>query len=112
MKALNKVVKWGNGGVVVNRDGKIVCYNIHSNGPVTLTNLSLSKMDITQRIWDGPDCYRWRKTFAWWPVKTIKDKYVWFKPIYKQRCWVVWGQNFHLEPEVEYAEILDILTEM
>lgn len=64
----------------------------------------------SDRIFDGPDCYTWRKTFALWPVKTIKGKYVWFKTVYKQRLWVVWGTGFHMEPTVEYAELFDILT--
>ena len=69
-------------------------------------------MRITDRIYDGPDCYPWRKTFAFWPVKTINDKYVWLKPIYKQRFWAVWGRGFHMEPEVEYAELFDVLSEL
>jgi hypothetical protein len=70
----------------------------------------MMRMDITDRLFDRPDCYRWRRSFAIWPVKTIKGKYVWFKHIYKQRFWAVWGHGFHMEPEVEYAEIFDILT--
>jgi hypothetical protein len=66
-------------------------------------------MEITQRIFDGPDCYAWREVFALWPVKTINGKYVWLRKIYKQRYWAVWGQHFHMEPHVEYAEIFDIL---
>jgi hypothetical protein len=67
-------------------------------------------MNITQRIFDGPDCYPWREVYAWWPVKTIKGKYVWLSFVYKQRFWAVWGQTgFHMEPEVEYATLFDIL---
>ena len=70
-------------------------------------------MIVTQKIWDGPDCYRWRKTFAYWPVKTVDNRYVWLKTIYKQRYWAVWGETgFHVEPKVEYAELFDILREM
>ena len=69
-------------------------------------------MIVTQKIWDGPDCYRWRKTFAYWPVKTVGNRYVWLKTIYKQRYWAVWGETgFHMEPEVEYAELFDILKD-
>lgn len=64
---------------------------------------------MTQRIFDGPDCYRWREVFAWWPVKTIHNKYVWMNFVYKQRYWAVWGTGFHMEPHVEYATIFDIL---
>lgn len=74
-------------------------------------NLDRQGMKITERIYDGADCYRWRKYFAWFPVKTISGKYVWGKKIYKQRCWVVWGTGFHMEPHVEYAELFDILDQ-
>lgn len=73
-------------------------------------NLEINGMKITQRIYDGCDCYPWRKTFAFWPVKTINGKYVWLRTIYKQKFWVVWGSSFHMEPEVEYAELFDVLT--
>lgn len=66
-------------------------------------------VEITQRITDGADCYPWRKTFALWPVKTISGKYVWMRTVYKQKFWAVWGRGFHMEPEVEYAELFDIL---
>lgn len=64
---------------------------------------------IENKIFGGPDCYHWREVFAWWPVKTLAGKYVWLRRIYKQRYWAVWGSGFHMEPEVEYAELLDIL---
>ena len=73
-------------------------------------NLERNGMKITQRIYDGCDCYPWHKTFAFWPVKTIKGKYVWLRTIYKQKFWVVWGPGLHMEPEVEYAELFDVLT--
>lgn len=65
-------------------------------------------MEITQRIYDGVDCYPWRTVFALWPVKTIGGKYVWLRRIYKRKFWV-WGVSFHMEPHVEYAELFDIL---
>jgi hypothetical protein len=68
------------------------------------------KLEITQRIHDGADCYPWRPVFALWPVKTIGGRYVWLRKIYKQKFWVVWGKGFHMEPHVEYAELFDILT--
>ena len=73
-------------------------------------NLEFAKMEITQRIHNGADCYPLREVFAFWPVKTIKGKYVWLRKIYKQRFWVVWGTGFHMEPHVEYAELFDILN--
>ena len=68
-------------------------------------------VEITQRIYGGPDCYHWRPVFAWWPVKTISGKYVWWRKIYKQRYWAVWGTGFHMVPEVEYAELFDIIKD-
>ena len=69
------------------------------------------KLEISQRIFNGPDCYPWREVFAWWPVKTVEGKYVWGQKIYKQRFWAVWGKNgFHMEPEVEYATLFEILA--
>jgi len=67
-------------------------------------------MEITQRIWDGPDCYPWREVRAWLPVKTISRRYVWGRKVYKRKFWAVWGTGFHMEPEVEYAELFEILT--
>ena len=42
------------------------------------------KLEITQRIYDGCDCYPWRQTFALWPVKTVSGRYIWFRKIYKR----------------------------
>ncbi len=62
-------------------------------------------------IKDGAGCYPWRKTFIWWPwATTITGKRVWLKTIYKRKVWVVWGTGFHMEPEVQYAELFDILN--
>lgn len=63
------------------------------------------------RLFNGPDCYRWRKTFAYLPVKTVRGKYVWLRTVYKQKYWAVWGTGFHMEPEVEYAELFDVLID-
>lgn len=67
-------------------------------------------MEITERIWDGVDCYPWREVFAIWPVKTIGGKYIWFKKVYKRKFWAVWGTGFHMEPVVEYATVFDMIT--
>ena len=64
-----------------------------------------------QVITGGAGCYPWRKTFAWWPrTTTITGQRVWWKTIYKRRVWVVWGTGFHMEPEVEYATLFEILA--
>ena len=68
-------------------------------------------VEITQRIYDGADCYPWRPVFAFWPVRTVTGRRVWLRRIYKRRFWVVWGTGFHMEPEVEYAELFDILAQ-
>jgi hypothetical protein len=73
-------------------------------------NLSRRGMEITQRIWDGPDCYNWREVFAWLPCQTISGKRVWLRKIYKRRFWVVWGTGFHMEPHVEYGTLFDMIT--
>lgn len=67
-------------------------------------------MIVTQRLFGGPDCYRWREVFAWYPIKTISGRYVWWNKVYKQRFYAVWGTGFHMEPEVEYATLFDVLT--
>jgi hypothetical protein len=66
-------------------------------------------VNITERIHNGADCYPWRKVFAWWPVKTVSGRYVWLRKIYKRKFWVIWDRGFHMEPEVEYADMFEIL---
>jgi hypothetical protein len=73
-------------------------------------NLDMQRVEITQRIFDGPDCYSWREVFAFLPVKTVSGKYVWLQKVYKQRYWAVWGLNFHMEPHVEYATLFEVLA--
>jgi hypothetical protein len=60
-------------------------------------------------IEDGADCYPWREVFAWWPVKTITGKRVWWSKLYKRRVWIVWGTGFHMEPINQYATLFEIL---
>ena len=60
-------------------------------------------------ITDGADCYPWREVFALWPVKTVGGRYIWWRKIYKRKFWAVWGNGFHMEPQVEYAELFEIL---
>jgi len=67
-------------------------------------------MEITI-IEDGAGCYPWRKAFAWWPRKTVAGKKVWWETVYKRRVWVVWGTGFHMEPEIQYATLFDILSD-
>ena len=72
-------------------------------------NIWYIDVNQTERIYDGCDCYPWRPVFALWPVKTVGGRYVWLRKIYKRKFWVVWGRGFHMEPEVEYAELFEIL---
>jgi hypothetical protein len=68
------------------------------------------KLEITQIITDGADCYSWTKTFIIWPRKTITGKYIGWQQAYKRRVWVVWGTGFHMEPETQYATLFDLLN--
>lgn len=65
---------------------------------------------ISEVITDGCDCYPWHEVFAWWPIKTITGKRLWWTKVYKRKVWLVWGTNFHMEPEVQYATAFDLLT--
>jgi len=67
-------------------------------------------VEVTEKIFTGPDCYTWREVFAWLPVRTITGQLVWGQRVYKQRFWAIWGRGFHLEPEVEYATFLELLS--
>jgi hypothetical protein len=73
------------------------------------------KMNIQHtKHFDYPECYRWRRIFAWLPKKTISGKIVWLKLIYKQHYYIAtpWvGQNYHMWPKVEYGDLFDILKE-
>jgi hypothetical protein len=98
------IKKWKeNGMVTLGDDGKTYCYEFLNGNQTIFTVMEFTK------IFDGPDCYRWREVFAFLPVKTISGKYVWFRKVYKQRFWSLWGTGFHMEPVVEYAELFDLL---
>jgi hypothetical protein len=60
-------------------------------------------------IKNGADCYPWQEHYAWLPVKTITGRQAWMEKIYRRRVWVVWGTGFHMEPEVQYADLFEIL---
>ena len=68
------------------------------------------KLDYTI-ITDGADCYPWREVYAWWPRRTISGRRVWLEKIFKRKIWVIWGTGFHMEPEVEYATLFDLLSQ-
>lgn len=73
-------------------------------------NLERAKMNKTQIISDGADCYPWHEYFAILPRKTVTGKRIFWQKAYKRRVWVVWGTGFHMEPEVQYATAFDLLT--
>lgn len=90
--------------------GRSLGWNMSFNGAGKFRPGVWQPMEITEKLFDGPDCYTWREVFAYRPVKTISGKWVWMRKIYKQRYWAVWGSGFHMEPHVEYGELFDILT--
>lgn len=71
----------------------------------------IKPVEITQIITDGCDCYPWTETFAFFPVKTITGKRIWWKKLYKRKVWLVWGVSFHMEPEVQFATAFDMLQD-
>jgi len=73
-------------------------------------NLEYATMEITQIITDGADCYPWHGYFAILPRKTIGGKRVFWERAYRRKVWVVWGTGFHMEPEVQYANLFEILS--
>ena len=64
-----------------------------------------------QIVKDGAGCYPWREVFAWWPVTTITGRRVWMERVFRRRVWVVWGTGFHMEPEVEFATLFEMLAD-
>ncbi len=74
-------------------------------------NLEYASMEITQIITDGADCYPWTETFVIFPKKTITGKRLAWQKLYKRKVWVVWGTGFHMEPEIQYATLLEILAD-
>ena len=71
--------------------------------------VKLRDMPSSQIITDGADCYPWHEVFAYWPVKTISGRYVWWKKVFKRKVWIVWGTGFHMEPETQYGTAFDLI---
>ena len=61
-------------------------------------------------IKDGAGCYSWRETFIVWPKTSISGKRLVWTKAYKRKVWIVWGAGFHMEPEIQYATLFDILS--
>ena len=49
----------------------------------------------------------WKKWFAWYPVKLIDNKWVWFTTVY-QRTSYLWGVPRSIQQN-EYGTIFDVL---
>ena len=82
--------------------GRSIGWNIDMQG------YKKSKMEYSI-IKNGADCYPWKEHFAWLPVTTITGLRVWGVKIYKRKVWVVWGTGFHMEPEIQYATLFEMI---
>lgn len=96
-------------GIKVKRGKKTICYEVVDTGRPYWQIDNLKMMEITQIITDGADCYPWTECYAWLPVKTITGKRVWREKLFKRKVWVVWGSGFHMEPQVQYATMFELL---
>ena len=92
--------------IKIKKEGRI--YEVTWN-PNTYSNFIMNEMKITDRIYDGADSYPWIQVFAFLPVKTISGKRVWLRKVYKRKFWAIWGKGFHMEPEVEYGDLFDVM---
>ena len=90
--------------------GRSIGWNMSFNGIAKFRPDTWSPMKVTSIITDGCDCYPWHQVFAWRPVKTISGKRIWWKKVYKRKVWLVWGTGFHMEPQVQYATVFDMLN--
>jgi len=61
-------------------------------------------------ITDGCGTYPWKQVFVWWPKISISGQRLFWCKAYKRKVWVVWGTSFHMEPEVQYATVFEILS--
>lgn len=68
-------------------------------------------MNVTKIITDGADCYPWTEYFAIIPRYSINGKLIFWEKAFKRKVWLVWGVSFHMEPEVQYATIFDLISE-
>ena len=60
-------------------------------------------------IYDGVDCFPWTRCFVILPRRSITGKRLFLEWVFKRKVWIVWGGSFHMEPEVQYADIFEIL---
>jgi hypothetical protein len=91
--------------------GRSIGFNIELNKMVALTrSIPNGKQMEYTIIKNSAGCYPWRETFVIFPKKTITGKKVAWQKLYKRKVWVVWGTGFHMEPEVQYATLFEILN--
>lgn len=92
--------------------GRSINFNLELNGMsfYGAGKLHPGGMKITSIITNGCDCYPWHEVYAWLPVKTVSGKMIWGRKIYKRKVWVVWGRGFHMEPEVQYATVFEMIN--
>lgn len=87
--------------------GRSIGFNLMMNGKPDLWGRTVQVTDI---ITDGCDCYPWTEFFSFLPRKTITGKRIFWEKAYKRKVWVVWSSGFHMEPEIQYATLFDVLT--
>jgi len=91
--------------------GMKIVWNRSIGWNIDMHRYKKNKMKYTI-ITNGADCYPWREVFVWWPwVTTITGKRIWWKKAYKRRVWMMWGAGFHMEPEVQYATLGELLMD-
>lgn len=91
--------------------GRSIGWNMSFNGIGKHRPDNWTPMKITQVIKDGCDSYPWREVYALWPVRTITGQRIWLEKVFKRKVWLVWGTGFHMEPEVEYATMFELIAD-
>jgi hypothetical protein len=92
-------------------DGYYTLRTINSNPKQIkkLYGMEWEKVNVTRVITDGAGCYPWVETFVILPRRSIGGAPLFWSKAYKRRVWLVWGDGFHLEPEVQYATVFDLI---
>ena len=73
-------------------------------------NQMFQDMKITSIITNGCDCYPWTEMFFFLPKKSVSGQWIWWRKAYRRKIWAVWGNGFHMEPVVQYADMFEILS--
>jgi hypothetical protein len=60
-------------------------------------------------ITDAIGTYNWRPHYAWFPVKTVRGKWIWLKPIYKRVARFCYPAAIYKDI-VQYGTSFDILS--